>query len=196
MIDATGKTKAWFVLAIFLLIAIVLLSGCVFDNNSVLSSKFDSVPNNEKNISQSESSKNQTFNVGESATDNEIKVTLTEINFVSKIDEKNPDFLIDKIPPGKQYIIIDLVIENILSDKTQVISILSHINLIDQERNKYNIDFNGLNALNKKFKDGGILPGMKKSGGLVYLVPIEATGLKLIYPFDSFTKSSAVFNIN
>ena len=45
------------------------------------------------------------------------------------------------------------------------------------------------------FKDGEILPGMKKRGELAYLVPSDATDLKFLYQFDLFTGTTAVFDI-
>ena len=137
----------------------------------------------------------QTFKPGDTATDNELKVTVNSVNFVSKIDQKDNEFLIAEAPSGKQYAIIDLTIENILSDKTQSVSTMMETTIVDQDGYNYDLDFEGFTALDKSFKDGEILPGMKKRGELAYLVPSDATDLKFLYQFDLFTGTTAVFDI-
>ncbi len=50
-------------------------------------------------------------------------------------------------------------------------------------------------ALDKAFKDGEILPGMKKRGELVYEVPMSAEDLTFAYKFDLFGGTTALFDI-
>jgi len=194
-------------LVALLLIAVIAISGCTSDTEYTPPSKVESTPSEAKTPSEPqevvpsepeaepEPPKTQTFNTGDTATDNELKVTVNSVKFVSKIDQKDNEFLIAEAPSGKQYAIVDLTIENILSDKTQSVSTMMETTILDQDGYNYDLDFEGLIALDKSFKDGEILPNMKKRGELAYLVPSDATDLKFIYKFDLFTGTTAVFDI-
>ncbi len=190
-------------LIVFLLITIVVISGCSSDTEYTPPSKAESTSNEAKTPSQPqevapsepESPRAQIFKIGDTATDNELKVTVNSVNFVSKIDQKDNEFLIAEAPSGKQYAIVDLTIENILTDKTQSVSTMMTTTILDDEGYNYDLDFEGFTALDKSFKDGEILPGMKKRGELAYLVPGDAIDLKFIYKFDLFTGTTAVFDI-
>ncbi len=137
----------------------------------------------------------KTFKVGETATDNELKITLNNVRFVSKIDEQNNEYVSAEAPNGTQFAIVDITIENILPDKTQSISTILLTTINDQDGYNYDVDLMPTIALAKQFKDGEILPAMKKRGELAYSVPTSATDLKFIYKFDLVTGTSAVFDI-
>ena|SRR3989338_11221460 len=189
------------------IISVIIIYGCTSDTDYVPPSKVESTPSGGETPSepqttvpsepekQPEPPKTQTFNIGGTATDNELKVTVNNVKFVSKIDEKDNEFLVAEAPSGKQYAIVDITIENILPDKTQIVSTLAETTINDQDGYNHDLDFEGLIALDKSFKDGEILPGMKKRGELAYLVPTDATDLKFIYKFDLFTGTTAVFDI-
>src|SRR3989344_2210902 len=81
-----------------------------------------------------------TFNIEETATDNQLKVTVNGVRFLQTIDEQNNPFLIAKATSGNEYAIVDLTVENILSDSTQSISTLLGTSIIDQEGYTYKID--------------------------------------------------------
>lgn len=184
------KIKYLFLIGILFLV-IGFISGCSSDKEYTAPEEVESG----EDETQPETQQTTTFNVGDTATDNELKVTVNNVRFTSKIDEKDNQFLIAEAPSGKQYAIVDVTIENVLSDKTQTISTLGETSVVDQDGYTYNIDFTGLTALDKSFKDGEVLPNMKKSGEVAYLVPSDATDLKFIYKFDLFTGTSAVFDI-
>jgi len=133
--------------------------------------------------------------VGTAATDNELKVTLNSVDFVSIIDEQDNEFMVAKAPSGKEYAIVDITVENVLPDKTQIVSTVLGMTVVDQDGYNYDIDFEGAIALDKGFKDGEILPGMKKRGQIAFLVPKGATDLRFIFKFDAFVGTSAVFDI-
>jgi len=176
---------------VILLIATILVSGCTSDTKYTPPTKVDSTPI----VKQTEAPKTQTLKIGDIATDEQIKVTLNKVSFVSKIDELNNQYLAAEAQSGKQYAIIDITIENVLTDKTQTISTLLSTSIVDQDGYESKIDFTGFTALDKSFKDGEILPGMKKSGRLAYLVPNNATNLKFIFKFDIMNGKTAVFDI-
>ncbi len=199
--------KFYFGLVALLLVAVVLMSGCTSDTEYNPPSKVESSPNGAELPSENETiappepelppeqPKTETFNVGDTATDNELKVTVNNVRFVSKIDEQDNEFLVAEAPSGKEYAVVDLTVENILPDKTQIISTLGATTITDQEGYNYDLDFEGLVALDKSFKDGEVLPGMKKRGEIAYLVPSDATDLKYMYKFDLFSGTTAIFDI-
>lgn len=190
-----------------LLISIIAITGCTSDAEYTPPSKVETAPSEVNTPSEPQEAapsepeaepeppKTQTFKTGETATDNELKVTVNSVNFVSKIDQKDNEFMIAEAQSGKQYAIVDLTIENVLTDKTQSVSTMIETTILDDEGYNYDLDFEGLLALDKSFKDGEILPGMKKRGELAYLVPSDATDLKFIYKFDLFAGTTAVFDI-
>ena len=183
---------------VFSIIGAIFLSiGCTTDTEYNPPSKVDTPPSvkEQEYETPTESQKTQIFNIGETATDDELKITLNNVRFVTQINEQNNEYLIAKAQSGKQYAIIDMTIENVLSDTTQTISTLMSTSIIDQDGYEYTIDFEGLVALDKSFKDGEILPGMKKRGEIAYLVPDDATDLKFMYKFDLITGTTVIFDV-
>ena len=178
------------ILVCILVLALVVV-GCESDTEYTPPSKVESAPNEETKAEI------QIFKIGDTATDNELKVTVNSVKFVSKIDEKDNQFLVAEAPSGKEYAIVDITVENVLSNQTQsVITLVGNtVTVTDQDGYNYDLDFKGLTALDKSFSDGGILPTMKKRGELVSLVPSDVTDLKFIYKFDLFVGTSAVFDI-
>jgi hypothetical protein len=138
---------------------------------------------------------NHIFNIGDTATDDELKITVNNVRFTTKIDEVDNEYLVAEASSGKQYVIVDITVENILSNKTQSISTSLETEVIDSEGYTYDSNFNGEMALDKAFKDGDILPGMKKRGELVYEVPMSAEDLTFAYKFDLFGGTTALFDI-
>jgi len=191
--------KVYYSSFIIFLIGISVISGCSSDSQYVPPSKVESTTNGEVATEKTEPDVTQpttkTFGIGDTATDNELDVTVNNVRFSSVINEKDNEFLVAQAPTGKQYAIIDLTVENSLPDKTQSISTLVETTVVDQDGYNYDVDFEGFTALDKTFKDGEVLPGMKKRGEVPYLVPADATDLKFVYKFDVFTGTSAVFDI-
>lgn len=177
---------------VFLLIAIILVSGCTSDTEYTPPSKVESTLSD---VTQKETPKTQIFNIGDTTTDNQLKITLNDVTFVSKIDEQNNQYLVAEAQSGKQYAVVDITIENILSNQTQTISTMLSTSILDQDGYEYKIDFEGLIALDKSFKDGEILPGMKKRGRIAYIIPNDTTDLKFVFKFDVLSGTTAVFDI-
>lgn len=177
---------------------LIFISSCSSDTPYTPPSKAEPTTDEVPTVSEpvkKEPTKTQIFKIGDTTTDNQLKVTLNNVKFVSKIDEKNNQFLVAESPPGKEYVVIDITVENILSSETQAVSTAVETTIADQDGYNYEFDFEGYTALDKQFIDGEILPGMKKRGEVAYLVPTSATDLKFIYKFDLFVGTSAVFDI-
>lgn len=135
------------------------------------------------------------FNIGDTATDDELKITVNDVRFTTKIDEVDNEYLVAEASSGNQFVIIDITIENILPDKTQSSGTSYGTEVIDIDGYTYDQDFDGQCALDKAFDDGDILPGMKKRGELVYEVPISTDDLKFVYKFEMFGDTTALFDI-
>lgn len=135
------------------------------------------------------------FNVGDTATDHEINVSVESVRFADTIDEKGNQFMVANAPEGKEFVIVDLVVENMLADKTQNVSSLTQMQVQDQDGYSYTPDFEALTSLDKAFKDGELLPGSKKRGEVGFVVPKSAGGLKFVYKFKVFGGTSAVFKV-
>lgn len=191
------------VLIIFLVFT-VYISGCTSDRDyeqpskvtepTRISSEKESSTSETSLAAQEEEPKIEIFNVGETATDGELEVTLNNIRYARKIDERNDEFYFAEAPEGKQYVIVDLTVKNILKDKTQIISTFD-TEVIDSDGYAYDTDLGASIALDKPFKDGDLLPGMKRRGEIAYEIPVSAKDLKFIYKFDVLG-ATAVFNLS
>ena len=170
--------------------------GCTSDTEYNPPSEVETTSDiGEEDETPTESQKVQIFNIGDTATDDELKITVNNVRFTTKIDEVDNEYLVAEASSGKQYVIVDITVENILSNKTQSISTSLETEVIDSEGYTYDSNFNGEMALDKAFKDGDILPGMKKRGELVYEVPMSAEDLTFAYKFDLFGGTTALFDI-
>lgn len=183
----------------FALFAIVLLAGCTSDTEYVSPQKVETDPGTESGSSDMPAAVEKPvvtiFEIGDTATDGELEITVKAVRFVSEIDEQDNQFLIATAPTEKQYAVVDILVENILSDETQSVSTMLQTSVVDEEGYTYEMDFEGFLALDGAFSDGEVLPSMKKRGELAYLVSSESQDLKFIYRFDLFTGTSAVFDI-
>ena len=198
-----GIMKLKHSLILLSLLSIVLIYGCESDMTYVPPKKVESVPSGLETSSETpaiapsepEPPKIQTFRIGDTATDNQLKVTVNDVRFTSTINEKGNEFLVAIAPSRKEYAIVDITVENVLLDKTQSVSTLLGMTMVDQDGYNYDLDFEGFTSLDKGFKDGEILPNMKKRGQIAFLVPKDATDLKFIYKFDIFVGTTAVFDV-
>ena len=198
-----GIMKLKHSLILLSLVSIIFIYGCESDTTYVPPKKVESIPSEVKTSSETpaiapsepEPPKIQTFRIGDTATDNQLKVTVNDVRFTSTINEKGNEFLVAIAPSRKEYAIVDITVENVLPDKTQSVSTLLGMTMVDQDGYNYDLDFEGFTSLDKGFKDGEILPNMKKRGQIAFLVPKDATDLKFIYKFDVFVGTTAVFDI-
>ncbi|MFW5704769.1 MAG: DUF4352 domain-containing protein [Nanoarchaeota archaeon] len=190
------------IFGLFLVLILVFMAGCSSDRVyqqpekvETSNQEIDSEVSLDVKEKIDEEPSIQTFKVGETATDNQIQVTLNEVRFVDIIDEQNNEFMVSKAANGKDILIIDLTVENILSDKTQSFSSILQLELMDEEGYTYDLDFMASTNLERKIGEGDILPGKKKRGQIAYEVPEEVNKFELMYSFDVFSDSIAVFII-
>ena len=192
------------------LIILIFLSACTSDRPYEQPQKIESksvesqpeTPTITSTPAQPEKPKVQTFNVGESATDGRLKVTLNGFSFKDKItytqstsiggQEYKSSF--DFNPKENyQFLIIDLTIENFQTDKTSIISSLLFFDVSDADGYSYDYSL-GTAYLDRKFEDGDLLPGMKKRGSVAFEVPKNTVGLKFVFKFD-VAGQTAIFEL-
>jgi hypothetical protein len=142
------------------------------------------------------------FSIGETATDGKLKITLNSKRFADKITmssstsingqsyTSNMDF---KPIEGKQFLILDITIENLQPDKTQTISTLLQFTVSDADGYSYPYSFYTA-YLDKKFSGGDLLPGQKMRGEAAFEVPTNPNGLQFAFKFD-YSGKTAVYTI-
>ncbi|MBS3102849.1 DUF4352 domain-containing protein [Candidatus Woesearchaeota archaeon] len=135
------------------------------------------------------------FKIGETATDNQLRITVNSVDFKKVIDFESTFSTIPfEAKESNEFVVIDLTIENILDDKTQTPVLTVQSSVMDQDGYNYLYDTASI-AVDKIYDNKDILPGMKKRGKVVYSVPEDATDLKFLFKFDLFRDKTAVFDI-
>ncbi len=135
----------------------------------------------------------QVYSIGKSVNNSNTKMTLNSIRYTQSINYKNADI-------GKQFLIIDVTIENIGTDKNLSYSGDQFIILDSNEdiESIYGEDTSSL-ELAKHFNGGNISPGDKRQGELSFDVPTGAKGLQLKFeysPDPSGTSQSEFFTLD
>lgn len=179
-------------LIITIILVIFIISGCgsrSYEGASKVDTPITSDTNNEQVTSTV-----TIFNIGDTATDGTTDITLNNVRFIDIIDEKDNQFSVAKAPTGKTYAILDITLENSSPDKTTSISHLMSSQVVDNDGYTYDEDFEGAVALEKGYKDGDLLPGMKQRGEIAFLVPKTVSKLKYTYLFE-IAGATAVFKI-
>lgn len=195
---------------LLLLTAVVLLSACSTDipyepPQKVVTTTHDvneenvvsDIPKEELIIqTKSELPTVTEFKIGETATDTQLKITVNSVDF-KNIITYDPGYTTIPIEAGegKEFVIIDLTIENILNDTTQTPNIDLQSSVTDQDGYSYEVATTASVALDKSYDNSDILPGFKKRGKVPYSVPKNTTDLKFFFKFNVFQGKTAVFDI-
>jgi|GEM_PF-671978 len=192
-----------------LLIGVVLICGCTSDMTYEQPQKIDSTstqtpsgtPTTTPSV-QPEKPKVSTFQVGESASDGRLKITVNGVSLKDKITYSQTTEIMGeeytssfdfKPKENYQFLILDITIENLQANKTSSISSLLFFKVSDADGYSYDYSF-GTAYLDKNWEDGDILPGMKRRGSVAFEVPKNPVGLKFAFQFD-FAGQTAVFEI-
>ena len=131
----------------------------------------------------------KTFAVGESTSDGNVKVTVNKAIFTSASGSEyvGPD-------AGYQYLVIDLSVQNLQSDKVQTIFPMYQCEVTDQDGFNYNIDI-ATAYYDRGWKGSDILPASIRRGNLLFQVPKNAKSFQFHYKFDLYGGTIAVFRI-
>jgi hypothetical protein len=132
-----------------------------------------------------ETKQQQTFKIGERVEMGELVITVNSVN-----DSQGSEFI--KPAAGHVYKITDCTIEN-LSDESQGISSLMMFKMADSEGYNYNTT---ITDSSKPSLDGELGPGRKMRGEVAFEVPIDATGLELIFEPNILGFGQAIFKLD
>jgi len=186
-----------------LIVGIVFISGCVSDRTYEQPSKVET-PTQEETQTELPTTEPtvKTFKVGETASDGRLAITVNSKSFLDKITyEQTTEIMGEeytstfdfKPKSGYQFLILDITIENLQSDKTATVSSLLQFKVSDEDGYSYDYSL-GTAYLDRKWEDGDILPGMKKRGSVAFEVPKDAKGLKFSFLFE-IGGTTAVFDL-
>jgi outer membrane protein assembly factor BamB len=159
-------------------------------------SQYPTVTPNTKSVSPT------IYQIGQTATDGKLKVTVNNERFANKItftssttvSGRSYSSSMDFQPSqGKQFLILDITVENIQSDTSETISPLVHYQVSDADGYQY--PFSMYSAyLDKKFIGGELSPGQKMRGESAFEVPTYPNNLKFTFKYDLYGES-AVFRV-
>lgn len=129
----------------------------------------------------------QGYAVGEIVKVDDVQIVINEVKEVPGTQYFAPD-------EGNRFISVDLTIENLGSDDF-IVSSLMLFALKDDTGQEYSISISGIAASDGKSPDGTIIPGDKLRGQLVYEIPVDASGLVLIFEPNILGSSSVRFDL-
>jgi hypothetical protein len=124
-------------------------------------------------------SASQLLSVGETAFDGKGNLTVNGFSFKDKMTDPTPSYAI-----GKQYLIVSITYQNLQIDTT-IDADLTMVNVTDGGGYTYELASDIL--LEKPFTGTAIPPREKRTGNLLFIVPPQATYLKLHYTSQNQT---------
>ena len=128
----------------------------------------------------------QSYQVGETAELNGLKITVNEAKESAGNQSIKPE-------AGKHFIIINVTVEN-TTDKDVSMSSALQMELKDDTGQAYDLDYGATSVPGGKNPYGNIAPGDKVRGPLGYQIPKEAKGLRWIFK-DVLGSGRVVFEI-
>ncbi len=140
-------------------------------------------------------SKTKSLSIGDRATDDKVKITVNGVRYATKIEENDNEYLTAEAPTGKQFVIVDITVENLIDSETRIVNAMEST-IVDSEGYVYMLDLKSWVTVNNYFMGGEILPGMKQRGELVYLLPQDAKELKFTFKLEQFVGITKVFELS
>ncbi len=202
-----GKRIGCFWVFLYLPLLAVLLVGCSTDDQYEPPVRFQSdnvvqeiQPERQAEIAPKqkiapEKPKTEIFEIRETASDNQLKITVNGVKFEKVLNfESSFSTIPFEARENNEFVVVDLTIENVLDDKTQTPVLTLQAYVMDQDGYSYRYDGASI-AVDKIYDNQDILPGMKKRGKVAFSVPEDATDLKFFFKFDITRPQTAVFDI-
>jgi hypothetical protein len=116
------------------------------------------------------------YAIGQGATDGKTKVTVNSITFKDKLSDPLPSYAV-----GKKYLIIEITYENL-----QNVTVNANLNsMVVTDGGGFTFEQASDSVLENVFNGNMIQPQEKRNGNILFLVPPEATFLKLQYDFGN-----------
>lgn len=148
------------IIPLLLFAAILInLTACTSENTSNPTQKVESADNEKENTASDTDTeeKELVFKKGETASQNDVEVTMTKVT-----ESKGSDFV--KPEKGKVFVLAEFLIENKSSEEINISSVMSSKSYIDG----YSVDTSLSAEMDHETLDGSIAPGKKLKGVLGY----------------------------
>jgi len=161
----------------FALIVIIAFSiaGCIYSGPETSSPETQSTPI-------------QTHIIGQSVDDGNSRMTLNNVRYTQVIDEKKNESHVARSETNKQFLIINVTIENISPNKNMSYNGYQFI-MLDSKGIIYEEDASASKQLAKKFNGNDMVPGDKREGELSFQIPVDAKGLRLRFEYSQESTS-------
>ena len=125
---------------------------------------------------QSNINASRPFSIGQAATDGKGQLTVDAVTWKDKMSDPTPSYAI-----GKKYLIVSITYENLLNGTAEV----DTRSMTLKDGGGYGYDQAADVLLENPFNGKNFHPLEKRSGNLLFIVPPQATFLKLGYDFGS-----------
>ncbi|MFH1200134.1 MAG: DUF4352 domain-containing protein [Candidatus Micrarchaeota archaeon] len=174
---------------IILLIAVaILLSGCTSSEVK----KVDAAASQTAATSTPDVKTFKVAGVGETLTNDELKITLNSAEFMEAIPSQN-EYLTAIAKADYTFAVVEVTIENVYS-KPSAVSSLIQFKVVDSDGYKYDMSFAGYTALDLHL-DGTLQPGDKVRGKLAFEVPKSSKDLQMVFNFGLTDTAQAKFTL-
>lgn len=130
----------------------------------------------------------QTHIIGQAVSDGNSRMMLNNVRYTQVIDEKKNESGVVKSESGKQFLIINITIENISPNKNMSYNGYQFI-MLDSRGVIYEEDSTASEQLEKQFNGNDMVPGDKREGELSFQIPVEAKGLRLRFEYSQESSS-------
>lgn len=165
------------------ILAVSILGGIGGSIDSSSSNNIAKVDGNQSVIANGQQ-ESRNFEIGETAEKaNNYRIS---VNSLSEYKSAN-EFM--QASDGKKYVVANVTVENLTSDKDIVVSSLMCFSLLDLDGVKYDIALTDVGSQ----LDGTVAPGRKLTGNVAYEVPTNLTEAELEVNLDVFTGKPIYF---
>ena len=130
----------------------------------------------------------QTHIIGQDVSDGNSRMTLNNVRYTQVIDEKKNESYVARSETNKQFLIINVTIENISPNKNMSYNGYQFI-MLDSKGIIYEEDASASKQLAKKFNGNDMVPGDKREGELSFQIPVDAKGLRLRFEYSQESTS-------
>ncbi len=155
-------------------ILLISIAGCIYNGPETTSSAITAI---------TPAPTVQIHSIGQSVSDGNSRMTLNNVRYTQEINEKKNESGAFKAESGKQFLIINITIENISPDKNMSYSGYQFI-ILDSNDYIYEEDAKASKQLAKRFNGTEMAPGDKREGELSFQIPANAIGSKLRFEYS------------
>ncbi len=160
-----------------IMILLISIAGCVYNGPETTSSAITAI------TAITPAPAVQTHDIGQSVSDGNSRMTLNNVRYTQEINEKKNESGAVKAESGRQFLIINITIENISPDKNMSYNGYQFL-ILDSNGYIYEEDVSASKQLAKGFNGNKMAPGDRREGELSFQIPANAIGLKLRFEYS------------